>query len=75
MQTISGGAINYSLYGARMPVKPEDLAAVGLMLKVPNAIFVTPSLPVRTLAELVVMPRRGRGSSISAPRAPAPRCT
>jgi tripartite-type tricarboxylate transporter receptor subunit TctC len=53
MQTISGGAINYSLYGARMPVKPEDLAAVGLMLKVPNAIFVTPSLPVRTLAELV----------------------
>jgi tripartite-type tricarboxylate transporter receptor subunit TctC len=53
MQTISGGAINYSLYGARMPVKPEDLAAVGLMLKVPNAIFVTPNLPVRTLAELV----------------------
>jgi tripartite-type tricarboxylate transporter receptor subunit TctC len=53
MQTISGGAINYSLYGARMPVKPEDLAAVGLMLRVPNAIFVNPSLPVRTLRELV----------------------
>jgi tripartite-type tricarboxylate transporter receptor subunit TctC len=53
MQTISGGAINYSLYGARMPVKPEDLAAVGLMLRVPNAIFVTPSLPVRSLQELV----------------------
>jgi len=53
MQTISGGAINYSLYGARMPIKPEDLAAVALMLRVPNAIFVTPSLPVRTLAELV----------------------
>jgi tripartite-type tricarboxylate transporter receptor subunit TctC len=53
MQTISGGAINYSLYGARMPIKPEDLAAVGLMLRVPNAIFVTPALPVRTLQELV----------------------
>jgi tripartite-type tricarboxylate transporter receptor subunit TctC len=53
MQTISGGAINYSLYGARMPIKPEDLAAIGLMLRVPNAIFVTPSLPVRTLRELV----------------------
>jgi tripartite-type tricarboxylate transporter receptor subunit TctC len=53
MQTISGGAINYSLYGARMPVKPEDLAAVGLMLRVPNAIFVSPALPVRTLQELV----------------------
>ncbi|HEV7264627.1 MAG TPA: tripartite tricarboxylate transporter substrate binding protein [Falsiroseomonas sp.] len=53
MQTISGGAINYGLYGARMPIKPEDLAAVGLMIRVPNAIFVTPALPVRTLRELV----------------------
>jgi tripartite-type tricarboxylate transporter receptor subunit TctC len=53
MCTISSGAINYSLYGPRMPYKPEDLAAVGLMLKVPNAIFVTNSLPVRTLRELV----------------------
>jgi tripartite-type tricarboxylate transporter receptor subunit TctC len=62
MQTISGGAINYSLYGARMPVKPEDLAAVGLMLRVPNAIFVSPALPVRSLRELVdyVKARPGR---------------
>jgi tripartite-type tricarboxylate transporter receptor subunit TctC len=53
MCTISSGAINYSLYGPRMPYKPEDLAAAGLMLKVPNAIFVTNDLPVRTLRELV----------------------
>jgi tripartite-type tricarboxylate transporter receptor subunit TctC len=53
MQTISGGAINYALYGARMPIKPEDLAAVALMIRVPNAIFVNPQLPVNTLAELV----------------------
>ncbi|WP_237215776.1 Bug family tripartite tricarboxylate transporter substrate binding protein [Falsiroseomonas oryziterrae] len=53
MQTISGGAINYSLYGPRMQNRPEDLAAVALMLRVPNAIFVTPNLPVRTLRELV----------------------
>lgn len=53
MQTISGGAINYSLYGPRMPIRPEELAAVGLMLRVPNAIFVNPNLPVRTLRELV----------------------
>ena len=53
MCTISSGAINYGLYGPRMPYKPEDLAAAGLMLKVPNAIFVTNSLPVRTLRELV----------------------
>jgi tripartite-type tricarboxylate transporter receptor subunit TctC len=53
MCTISSGAINYSLYGPRMPYKPEDLAGAGLMLKVPNAIFVTNGLPVRTLRELV----------------------
>jgi tripartite-type tricarboxylate transporter receptor subunit TctC len=53
MGTVSSGAINYSLYGARMPYKPEDFAGAGLVLKVPNLIFVTPSLPVRTLQELV----------------------
>ncbi|HZF77790.1 MAG TPA: tripartite tricarboxylate transporter substrate binding protein [Acetobacteraceae bacterium] len=53
MQTISGGAINYSLYGPRMPIKPEDLAAIALMLRVPNVIFVNPGLPVNTLRELV----------------------
>ena len=61
MQTISGGAINYALYGARMPIKPEDLAAVGLMIRVPNAIFVTPSLPVRTLQELVAYAKANPG--------------
>ncbi|MBR0654725.1 tripartite tricarboxylate transporter substrate binding protein [Plastoroseomonas arctica] len=53
MCTISSSAINYTLYGARMPYRPEELAAVGLLIRVPNAIFVHPSLPVRTLAELV----------------------
>jgi tripartite-type tricarboxylate transporter receptor subunit TctC len=61
MQTISGGAINYSLYGPRMPIKPEELAAVGLMLRVPNAIFVTPSLPVRSLRELVAHAKANPG--------------
>ena len=53
MCTVSSGAINYSLYGAKMPYKPDALAAAGLMLQVPNAIFVTNSLPVKTLRELV----------------------
>jgi tripartite-type tricarboxylate transporter receptor subunit TctC len=61
MQTISSGAINYALYGARMPYRPEELAAVGLMLRVPNLIFVTNALPVRTLAELVALARREPG--------------
>jgi tripartite-type tricarboxylate transporter receptor subunit TctC len=53
MCTVSSSAINFSLYGPRMPYRPEDLAAVGLMLRVPNLIFVTNALPVRTLRELV----------------------
>ncbi|PZW48718.1 tripartite-type tricarboxylate transporter receptor subunit TctC [Humitalea rosea] len=61
MQTISSGAINYGLYAGRMPYKPEDLAAVGLMLRVPNAIFVTNALPVNTLAELVAYAKANPG--------------
>ncbi len=53
MCTVSSSAINYSLYGPKMPYKPEDLAGAGLMMQVPNAIFVTKDLPVRTLQELV----------------------
>ncbi|HEY8610269.1 MAG TPA: tripartite tricarboxylate transporter substrate binding protein [Roseomonas sp.] len=53
MQTISSGAINYTLYGERMPYKPDDLADVGLLIRVPNVIFVNKDLPVRTLRELV----------------------
>ena len=53
MQTVSAGAINYALYGARMPYRPEELAAVALVVRVPNVIFVANALPVRTLRELV----------------------
>ncbi|MBX6741300.1 MAG: tripartite tricarboxylate transporter substrate binding protein, partial [Acetobacteraceae bacterium] len=53
MCVTSSAAINYTLYGRQMPYRPEDLAAVGLVTQVPNAIFVTPSLPVHTLKELV----------------------
>jgi tripartite-type tricarboxylate transporter receptor subunit TctC len=61
MGTVSSGAINYSLYGAAMPYKPEDLAAVGLVVQVPNLIFVTNSLPVRSLAELVAYAKANPG--------------
>ena len=61
MCTVSSSAINYSLYGARMPYRPEDLAGVGLVVRVPNLIFVTNSLPVRTLAELVAHAKANPG--------------
>jgi len=61
MQTVSSGAINYTLYGDRMPYRPEDLTEVGLVTKVPNVIFVAPSLPVRTLRELVTYAKENPG--------------
>lgn len=59
--TISTASINYSLWGARMPVKPEDLAAVGLLIRVPNVIFVPASSPHRTVADLVAAAKAQRG--------------
>ncbi|MBP0492515.1 Bug family tripartite tricarboxylate transporter substrate binding protein [Pararoseomonas indoligenes] len=61
MQTVSSGAINYTLYGDRMPYRPDDLTEVGLVIRVPNVIFVTNSLPVRTLRELVAYAKANPG--------------
>ncbi len=61
MQTISGGAINYQLYGQRMPYRPEELSGVSLVTRVPNAIFVNPQVQARTLMELVELARRNPG--------------
>ncbi|MDQ1080287.1 tripartite tricarboxylate transporter substrate binding protein [Pseudoroseomonas cervicalis] len=61
MQTVSSGAINYALYAGQIPYRPEDLANVGLLIRVPNVIFVTNSLPVRTLAELVALAKQRPG--------------
>ena len=61
MQTVSSGAINHGLFGPRMPHKPEDLAGVALVVKVPNAIFVNNNLPVHTLRELIDLAKREPG--------------
>ncbi|WP_051212253.1 tripartite tricarboxylate transporter substrate binding protein [Rubritepida flocculans] len=61
MQTVSAGAINYQLYGPRIPYKPEDFAAVSLVVRVPNAIFVNPGVRATTLAELVALVRANPG--------------
>ena len=59
---VSPAAINYALFGARMPYKPEDLAAVGLYLRVPNVIMVHPSQPIRTIQELVAAAKARPGA-------------
>ena len=61
MQTISSGAINYQLYGSKMTYKPEDLANIGLLIRVPNVIFVNNNLPVRNLKELVAYAKANPG--------------
>ena len=44
-----------------MPYKPADLAAVGLLVTVPNVLMVSNDLPARNVAELVALtkPRPG----------------
>jgi tripartite-type tricarboxylate transporter receptor subunit TctC len=61
LTTIGTGAINFAVYGARMPYRPADLAAVGLLIRVPNVLMVPPGLPVRTVAELVALAKQRPG--------------
>ncbi len=59
--TIGTGAINFAVYGDRMPYRPQDLAAVGMFTRVPNVLMVAPDLPARTVAELVALSKTRRG--------------
>ena len=61
LTTIGTGAINFAVYGERTPYRPEDLAAVGLLIRVPNALMVHPDLPARSIAELVALSKSRRG--------------
>ena len=61
LTTIGTGAINFAVYGERMPYKPGDLAAVGLLVRVPNVLLVANALPVRTVAELVALSKQRPG--------------
>ena len=60
--TISTASINYALWGARMQVRPEDLAAVALLIRVPNVVFVPASSPLRTAGELIAAAKARPGA-------------
>jgi tripartite-type tricarboxylate transporter receptor subunit TctC len=60
LATIGTAAINYGLYGASMPYRPEDLAAVSLVAAVPNVVVATPKLEAKTLQEAVALAKRRR---------------
>ncbi len=61
LTTIGTGAINFAVYGDKMPYKPSDLAAVGLLVKVPNVLMVANGVPARTVAELVALSKSRPG--------------
>ena len=55
-------AVNPALYGAKLPYDPvRDFQPVSLVATVPNVIAVNPSLPVKTLDELLTLARAQPG--------------
>ena len=59
--SIGTGAINYAVYGARMPWRPEEMAAIGLVTRMPNVLMVANRLPVRTMAQFLDFARGRQG--------------
>lgn len=59
--SIGTGAINYAVYGARMPWRPEDMAAIGLVTRMPNVLMVANRLPVRNMAQFLDFARARQG--------------
>jgi len=60
MGNIGPNAINYSLY-KHLPYKPQDFAPVTLVVSVPNVLVVNPSVPARSVAELVALAKARPG--------------
>jgi tripartite-type tricarboxylate transporter receptor subunit TctC len=62
LTTIGTGAINFAVFRDRMPYKPEDLAAVALMTRVPNVLMASNNTTIRSLADLVAAARARPGA-------------
>jgi tripartite-type tricarboxylate transporter receptor subunit TctC len=53
LTTIGTGAINFAVFRERMPYRPEDLAAVALMTRVPNVLMAANRTTIRAVPDLV----------------------
>ena len=60
MGNIGPNAINYALY-KQLPYKFEDFAPITLVVSVPNVLVVHPSVPARTVSELVALAKAQPG--------------
>jgi tripartite-type tricarboxylate transporter receptor subunit TctC len=61
LTTIGTGAINFAVFRERMPYKPEDLAAVALMTRVPNVMMAANRTTIRGIQDLVREARAAPG--------------
>jgi tripartite-type tricarboxylate transporter receptor subunit TctC len=61
MASVGTAAINYAAYGSRMPYRPADLAAVGLVTRVANVLFASNEVPIGSFAELLEAARKSPG--------------
>ena len=59
--SIGTGAMNFAVYGARMPWRPEEMAAIGLVARMPNVLMVANRLPVRDMAGFLDFARARQG--------------
>ncbi|WP_424814624.1 Bug family tripartite tricarboxylate transporter substrate binding protein [Roseococcus sp. YIM B11640] len=59
--SIGTGAMNYGVYGARMPWRPEEMAAVGLVTRMPNVLMVANRMPVMNMAQFLDFARGRQG--------------
>ena len=74
LTTIGTGAINFAVFRDRMPYKPEDLAAVALMTRVPNVLMASNNTTIRSRGRSGARgAARGRARSTTAPPASRPR--
>ncbi|CAH0210763.1 tripartite tricarboxylate transporter substrate binding protein [Roseomonas sp. CECT 9278] len=62
LTTIGTGAINFAVFRERMPYRPEDLAAVALMTRVPNVLMAANNTAIRSVADLVQAARARPGA-------------
>ena len=56
--TIGTGAMNHGVYGARMPWRPEEMASVGLVTRVPNVLMAPAASAVRTFPAFLELARQ-----------------
>lgn len=60
MGTVGTQAINYSIY-KDIRFKPADFTPITLVASVPNVLVVTPSLPVKSVQELIAYGKKNPG--------------